>query len=101
LEEFVQERGLEGTILVSDLGPEGKIGRENIKSLVIRIYKLRQLNEQYGEFIEKFSHGNFSKAELAFTFYSILGNDPQLPFEVLPEDWRGEEAYRLFKEKLT
>ncbi|MBM3209578.1 CRISPR-associated endonuclease Cas2 [Candidatus Shapirobacteria bacterium] len=100
LADFVRERELEGMILVSDLGPQGTVGGEDIKALVKRVYQLEEINERYGEFIEKYSRGNFPRTELTFAFYRILEDDPQLPFELLPGQWRGDEAYHLFK-KLT
>jgi DNA-binding transcriptional regulator PaaX len=101
LADFVKERRLEETILVSDLGLEGTIGGEDIKSLVRRIYKLDSLNSRYREFIEKYSGGNFPKTAISFAFYNILADDPQVPFETLPEGWLGEKAYNLLLPKLT
>lgn len=101
LSQFVKENGLEETILISDLGIEGTVGGEDIKSLVKRVYKLDQLNSRYEEFIDKYAQGNYAKAELGFAFNSILKDDPQLPFEILPKGWLGDKAHKLMQEKLS
>lgn len=97
LAEFAESKGLHGTILVSNLGLDGKIGDEDLKSLLRRVYKLDQLNEQYQEFIDKYPPSNkFSPLKVSFDFYHLLSADPQLPFELLPKDWQGNKAYQLF-----
>lgn len=100
LRDFVLGKGLGEMILVSDLGREGSVGGESIQELVKRVYLLSKINEEYKDFLDKYSEGKFSKTEVNFSFLKILENDPQLPFEILPKDWQGEKAYLLFK-KLT
>ncbi|MBI5465178.1 hypothetical protein HY946_01055 [Candidatus Gottesmanbacteria bacterium] len=97
LAEFTESKGLHGTILVSNLGLDGKIGDEDLKSLLKRVYKLDQLNEQYQKFIDKYKAAvKPTPLRVNFDFYHLLSLDPQLPFELLPKDWQGEKAYRLF-----
>jgi phenylacetic acid degradation operon negative regulatory protein len=99
LREFVQSRGLEGSVLVSSLGEGGSIGGRTTKELVADVYKLDQLNDRYKAFIWEYDGVNEdSKAEAVFEFLCILQDDPQLPFELLPRGWKGREAYELFKE---
>lgn len=102
LADFINTRRLEGSAIISCFGKDGNIGSEDVKSLVTRVYKLDELNKRYVEFIERFSSSKtkISIAKVAFSFYSILQDDPQLPFELLPDDWKGDEAYKLFK-KIT
>ena len=100
LREFINQRGLSGWIIVSDIGKDGSIGEKDLKSLIVEVYNLESLNERYEEFIENFRRSKPDKvnpSEVAFSFYSILTKDPQLPFELLPSWWKGARAYRLFK----
>ncbi|MBL7159581.1 CRISPR-associated endonuclease Cas2 [Candidatus Microgenomates bacterium] len=99
LKEFIEERELSGWIIISDIGKDGSVGGKSLQSLIIEVYSLEVLNERYNNFIRKYEKG-FGQAdlsELAFSFYSILVDDPQLPFELLPYWWKGNRAYRLFK----
>lgn len=97
---IIKERYLGSFVIISDTGEDGTIGEESSKELAQRVWKLNKINNQYQTFLVKYSNKKASKTEMAFHFWSILENDPQLPFELLPEDWRGEKAYNLFK-KLT
>jgi len=99
LRNFVEERGLSGAAVVSCVGKDGDIGQEDIKDLVVRIFQLEELNDRYAEYLEEFGGGGeFSESQAVFGFLSILGDDPQLPFELLPDNWVGDRAYKLFKE---
>lgn len=103
LRNFIEERDLSGAVIVSDLGKDGSIGEESLEDLVVRVYRLEELNSDYEDFISEFKsykRGEVSPMKASFAFYSVLSKDPQLPFQLLPAWWRGEEAYRLFK-KLT
>lgn len=98
LEEIVKENRIVGDIIISDTGKEGNIGRTNFKELMGRVYDLRKINDRYAEYIEIYQLGKFKAREQAiFKFLSIVGDDPQLPHELLPEDWLGDKAYSLFR----
>lgn len=96
LQEFIEERGLKGTIIISDIGQDGNIGEEDIRDLVVRVYKLDEINKAYKEFLEKYENSKISTKEVYFTYLKILRKDPQLPFELLPSYWLGEKAYQMF-----
>ncbi|MBI4999832.1 CRISPR-associated endonuclease Cas2 [Candidatus Gottesmanbacteria bacterium] len=96
LREFIEERKLRGAIIISDVGKDGSIGEEDIKDLVIRVYRLNEINKKYQEFLEKFADSQAKLWEVALSYWAILKNDPQLPFELLPSDWLGEKAHQLF-----
>lgn len=101
LYKFVAEFGLDGMILVSDVGKDGSVGGEEIKDLVARVFKLGELGSRYGEFIsncKKVTAGNVES--LSFEFLSILADDPQLPFDLLPKDWAGSRAYEIYTKHL-
>ena len=96
IEEFVMEKDLDKElILVSSLGKDGTIGGMELSELVEQVYKLSELNYRYIEFMESVRRGKMPKDQIIFTYFSILKDDPQLPFKLLPEDWVGDEAYKL------
>lgn len=98
IRNFVSRKKLEGTMIVSSIGKDGFIGDEDIKTLVVRIYKLEDLNERYKEFIGKIKSKKYiSRMQMQFAYLSILKDDPQLPFELLPSDWVGNNAYKVFE----
>lgn len=111
LREFIQENNIQGDILVSDLGADGSIAGKTIQQIVTEVYPLDKLNKRYKEYLKKYGaikrtvSGKRSivpraenidplLAELAFI--SILRDDPQLPFALLPHSWLGDKAYKLY-----
>lgn len=101
IKDFISENSLSGLILISSLGKEGSIGDEDLRILLSRVFKLKTLNEDYHEFIRKFKTKKISNEfEISLAYFNILKNDPQLPFELLPDDWLGDTAYQLLINKL-
>lgn len=100
IKEFIEDNGIPGQVLVSDLGPDGSIGEENLKGLIARVYDLEEVNEKYEQFLCQFKDYKKLKVqrqrEAIFNFLKILKEDPQLPFSLLPTDWKGEKAYLLY-----
>ena len=96
LESFVAKNNLIGQVLVSDLGTNGTVGEEDNRGLVSRVYHLDDLNRRYQEFINQWTPTK-APLEMLTHFFSILKDDPQLPFELLPDDWLGESAWELVK----
>ncbi len=74
-----------------------KVGEEESKILAERIWGISGLQEEYQDFIaqieerKKKSHFN-----VIFNYQSIAIKDPDLPRELLPEDWLGGKAKRLY-----
>ncbi len=102
LEEFVREKNLESDlILISSLGKDGTIGEMELTNLMEQVYHLSEINFKYREFIIDAEKNKFSKDQTVFHYLSILKDDPQIPFALLPKDWVGEEAYLLFREITT
>jgi DNA-binding transcriptional regulator PaaX len=98
LRDFIESRGLSGSVLISSMGKDSSIGQKSIKELMAEVYNLSDLNERYEEYLHQYSgQKNFSQPAAVFDFLSILRDDPQLPFELLPGDWAGDRAYNLFK----
>lgn len=100
LKKFIRERSLEASVIISDLGKGTVIGNENLSSLLERIYQLSKLKKRYEEFIEKYKDGGGKPTRIAFSFLSILNEDPQLPFKLLPKDWPSNKAYKIYKKYL-
>lgn len=102
LADFIKERNLKGTIVVSDIGKDGAIGDEDLKTLLARVYRLENLNDYYQKFIADVKAKKLkSIVERQFAFLSILGDDPQLPWDLLPADWHGDEAYKVYKKAIN
>ena len=99
LRTFTRDKGLEGTIIVSDVGSDGAIGDEDIRALVSRVYNLEVLNDRYMEWLKESQDGVDHWAMIKLL--SILKDDPQLPFSILPPRWKGDAAYHQVKPYLT
>lgn len=101
LRDFSQKAGFAGEIIVSCIGKDGYIGNEDIKALVNRVYRLDEINQLYLDFISKYGktlRRKKDKWSAAVLYLSILQQDPQLPFELLPKDWAGDEAYKIYRD---
>jgi len=103
LETFVEEHDLHGSLIVSDTGTDGAVGDRSLKELIREVYHLDELNDRYKSFLYEFSKTKkrASADKVASRYLSILKDDPQLPFELLPIDWRGDEAFELYEERCS
>lgn len=101
LEDFIKKDGLGGAVIVSSVGDKESVGEETLAELVNRVYDLDELHWQYLQFNKKyFRYKKFkpeTRRQIIFDFLSILKDDPQLPFKILPPDWVGAKAYKIFK----
>lgn len=99
VDDFVTENEIGGSLLVSKLGTDGAIGKEKIPDLIRRVYGLDALNERYENFLDmwKGKRKSGSLFGVATDYLSILKNDPQLPFLLLPHNFLGEKAYHLYQ----
>ncbi len=95
IEEFIRERDMGGTIIVSDTGTNGAVGKESITDLVVRVYNLERINAQYEEFLA--SYKKLAPQQAIFSYLAILADDPQLPFELHPLWWEGDKAYKTYQ----
>lgn len=100
LRTFIDERRLEGSVIVSDLGKDGAIGEENLASLVVRIWRLDLVNDRYEEWLREYKRSDQLDQWLVTGYLAILRDDPQLPFSLLPKWWKGEHTWRLVAPKL-
>lgn len=100
LPQALDARNLSQIIAVSRLDITIGVGRNDMTKLIHQLYPLLELNQRYDQFIT--AHKNQSSLpKVAFAYWQILRDDPQLPFELLPKNWLGETAYSLFKEKTS
>ncbi|KKR34034.1 MAG: PaaX domain protein [Candidatus Gottesmanbacteria bacterium GW2011_GWC2_39_8] len=97
IHEFVKTHSIPGTIIVSDIGKDGGIGEISLQDLLVQIYSLDKLNEKYEDFISSYRNKNKNIKFLIFQYLSILKDDPQLPFELLPQGWSGDKAYSNYE----
>ncbi|MBI4990631.1 hypothetical protein HZB96_00885 [Candidatus Gottesmanbacteria bacterium] len=96
LNDFVNKNNIKASIIVSDIGKDGGIGETDIHDLLIKVYKLESLNEKYEKFMKKARSGKINLKYLLLEYLSILKDDPQLPFGLLPRGWLGYKAYELY-----
>lgn len=74
-----------------------RIGEENDLALAKRVWPLDKINKAYQEFIEKYKKAKKTDISGRFFYLSILKQDPQLPIELLPSSWVGQEAIKIAK----
>lgn len=97
IKKFIEKHNLSGDlVLVSTIGKNGTIGGMTLSDLMEKVYNLNKLNLEYSMFIENLKNNNLNRKQLIFLYLSILKNDPQIPFPLLPVDWQGEKAYNYF-----
>jgi len=78
---------------------------ENEKAKIYRAWNLKDLNEQYENFIQKARVATFERRpfwpleakRLEKEFAWLYKQDPHLPAQFLPAGWKGTEAYGIFK----
>lgn len=97
LADFIAQYKLSGLVVVSDIGKDGNVGQVPIRELIEKVYKLDKFNERYQDFLQSVEEKRLTPWEINFSFLSILKEDPQLPFELLPDGWLGERAFRVFQ----
>lgn len=100
LKKFSLTPGFAGEIIVSCVGKDGYIGEEKLEELIYRIYHLDKINQRYKSFIDKYQAGQ-DRLNAAVSYLSILKDDPQLPFDLLADDWVGDKAYLTYQKLLT
>lgn len=105
LKTWIQDYLQSGEILVSDLGPNGSMGDKPLNEIVIEAYGLNQLNAEYSSFLDNYppsaKNNSATKTQAIFCYQSILQKDPQLPFELLPDWWFGDKAWRRYRKIIS
>lgn len=89
IEEFVEKYKLDlDSIIISSIGKDGTIGNLDLSDLVEKVYKLQEINQKYEQFLV---------TKNPILFINALSIDPQLPFDLLPSYWVGDDAFNVFK----
>ena len=98
----IEKRQFKGEVIVSKMGVGGHIGEMTVFELITKVYDLESISDKYMEYIRKVSAGFYPKdAPFLFLEYlAALKLDPQLPVELMPADWPGNNAFELTKKKL-
>ncbi|OGG29422.1 CRISPR-associated endonuclease Cas2, partial [Candidatus Gottesmanbacteria bacterium RIFCSPLOWO2_01_FULL_49_10] len=100
LRAFIEQHRLARSVIVSDLGKDGAIGEEDLGNLVVRLWRLDLLNDRYEEWLREYKRSDELDQWLVTSYLTILRDDPQLPFPILPKWWKGDEAWRLVGPKV-
>lgn len=95
IRSFIDEKDLAGTVIVSDMGDGAAIGEENLQALVVRVYNLEDLEDRYEAWLDEYGSPKNLDHWSIIQYLSILADDPQLPFALLPKWWKGDKAYHL------
>lgn len=84
-----------------------KLGRETSEELAERVWPLERINQRYKNFIarckmffRKEKGYKINKFGLLMEYLNILKEDPRLPEDLLPGDWQGKKAHRLYQKIL-
>lgn len=96
LKDFVRDKDILGTIIVSDIGKDGSIGDSDLTSMLVRVYNLENINERYLTWLNKLGSER-PDISMMISYSAILKDDPQLPFALLPKWWKGDKAYKKVK----
>lgn len=98
VERIVENYQLEPYVILAETD---KLGKESSQSLANKVWNLKKLNEEYRNLLKEWERENKSERFwLNFKYLDILGKDPQLPEELLPEDWLGFKAHKIFRKLL-
>jgi len=97
LEELVEQYSLEPYVVLCEAE---KIGRGTPQDFSENICGLNQLNQKYQELISEWREAETKPEEFScqMKYLQIVAEDPQLPAELLPEDWKGDVAHRLMQD---
>lgn len=91
IEELINFYHLQSFVI---LAQTNKLGREDSRSLANRVWKLDKINQLYIKLISQWEKASENERFwLTIKYINILKQDPQLPLEILPDDWKGREAY--------
>lgn len=75
------------------------IDNQGDKELANKVWSLDKINKAYQDFITEYKKAKKSDISDKFLYLNILKQDPQLPIELIPEDWVGERAARIAKRR--
>jgi hypothetical protein len=102
LSKYIVQKELAVSIFISSFLAEISLKDRGHLELLADVYGLEELNRRYQEFIGKVQkirdiHGSTQKMALAFEYFAILKDDPQLPFKLMGKGYLGGEAWKVFE----
>ncbi len=97
LAEYFDDESIHGEVLIT----RSDILVGDNKGLANRVWKLEEINDAYESLYDNWLDGNNSKGakeafEFEMSFFELLGNDPFLPAELLPEIWHRNKVIRIY-----
>ena len=110
LRHLLDDQGVAADVVVLTGKSAGAIQDQQLRSLAKKSWNLDDIDNRYGEFVARFTPVSKAvvrtraiDAELAFRirtlliqeYRKILLRDPLLPADLLPDGWRGADAYGL------
>jgi DNA-binding transcriptional regulator PaaX len=102
LSRYIKEENVPGTILVSTIGKDGSVGRENLSDLIRKIYRLDALAIRYAQFLNRYHSLNpTDRTRALITYQGIVKDDPQLPYALEPDEFPGKKAHALYQKILA
>lgn len=98
VEKIVKQYNLGSYVL---LAISNKVGREPSEILAEMVWNLAKINEDYRKFVEEVRAKKTADREAIFQYLAILYKDPQLPSDLLPENWQGKAARQIYQKLVT
>lgn len=92
IQRLAEEMGLGNSVLCCKTT---NLGELDAQDLAHRVWDLSALNEKYKAFLEYLSKNGtkYDSMRILFWYLSILQSDPQLPGELLPQNWSGDPVH--------
>ncbi len=100
IESLVEFHDMESWVIPS---VTDKLGREDSQELADRVWHLEEINKRYKKFVSKYKFLRKTKdfkpdkLKIQMGYLRLLKEDPQLPEDLLPDDWYGKKAYKLYQ----
>lgn len=100
IESLVEFHNMESWVIPS---VTDKLGREDSQELAGRVWHLEEINKRYKKLVSKYKFlrkakdFKLDKLKIQMEYLSILKEDPQLPEDLLPDDWYGKKAHKLYQ----
>lgn len=103
LMQFISENDFnKELVIVSAINLETEMYPYQIPGLINQSFDLNKINDKYKWYIgEAESPDNpLARSQKIFKFLNILNQDPQVPYDLIPEEWAGYRAYEIYRSVL-
>jgi len=102
LMNYINENQLDKKLaVVSSMNLETEMYPYQIPLLIEQSFGLSKISDEYKQYISRTEAGELdTRSQKIFEFLRVLKTDPQVPYDLIPEDWAGYKAYEIFKEEL-